>query len=192
MKFRASSSRSSLLLLTGLLCCCALASGCGRSKLQAPVLDNGPVYKNRREGFRFLVPEAWIQLARGEAPPGPLADEHLLVEYQIESDKPAGLRVTCVDFPDRTRDLADYVRKQAPKEQAWHYTQGAVEETVNGVKADHVVLKSRMGGKEEWVRDVMLIRRGERVYLFNGLYAAADRKAAQEIRRTLDSVIWDR
>ena len=40
-------------------------TGC-EGRISAPPLEDGPVYRNTREGFRFFVPEGWKQRARGE------------------------------------------------------------------------------------------------------------------------------
>ncbi len=50
-----------LLLLT-------VVGGC-ETRLTAPRLEDGPVYKNQREGFRFFVPDGWKQRAAGRSRP---------------------------------------------------------------------------------------------------------------------------
>ncbi|HMC88332.1 MAG TPA: hypothetical protein VKI17_02240 [Gemmataceae bacterium] len=168
-----------------------LAAGCGRAP-QAPALENGPVFKNSREGFRFLVPEGWIQYARGEVPPGPLATERMLVEYQLQTgDAPAKLSVTCIDIPNESVDLGQYVLEN-PKDQGWRYQTAPRTVTINGLEAKLIKLGGYLSGKAPWTRDVYTFRRGERVYLFSGTYLSADAKAERDIRRALESLIWDK
>ncbi len=185
--------RTALLLL--IACALAasswLAAGCGRTP-QAPALENGPVFKNSREGFRFLVPEGWIQYARGEVPPGPLNQERLLVEYELHTgDRPAKLSVTCIDIPNETADLGEYVLEH-PKDQGWRYQTTPRIVPINGVSAKLVKLGGYLSGKEPWTREVHVFRRGERVYLFSGTFLLSDARAEREIHRAIESIIWDK
>src|SRR5260370_42068762 len=84
-------------LACALMAAIGLVAGCGVAP-QAPALENGPVFKNSREGFRFLVPDGWIQYARGEVPSSPVNTECMLVEYELHTgDRPAKLAVTRID-----------------------------------------------------------------------------------------------
>src|SRR5947207_1952757 len=88
----------------------ALLAGC-TSRPSAPPLQDGPVYKNEREGFRFLTPEGWKQVARGEVPPGKVVGERMLVEYKcLTAAKLASLEVTVADVSPND-SLGDYVVK---------------------------------------------------------------------------------
>src|ERR1700690_3094047 len=70
--------------LLPVILCTILVGGC-QARLSAPPLDDAPVYKNRREGFRFFVPEGWKQRARGEVPAGKIESERMLAEYRCMS-----------------------------------------------------------------------------------------------------------
>ncbi len=71
--------------------------GCNRAP-SAPELRDAPVYQNNREGFRFLVPDNWTQVASGVLPRGELEGEVLLVKYRMRTaGKGALLEVLCFD-----------------------------------------------------------------------------------------------
>jgi hypothetical protein len=180
-----------LLIACALAASLWLAAGCGRAP-QAPALENGPVFKNGREGFRFLVPEGWIQYARGEAPPGRLNRECMLVEYELHTgDRPAKLSVTCVDIPNESADLGQYVLEHPP-DQGWRYQASPRMVTINGVSARLVRVGGYLGGRELWTREVNLFRRGQRVYLFSGTFLSTDTRAQREIYRAIESILWDK
>ncbi|HEV3084397.1 MAG TPA: hypothetical protein VGY66_31835 [Gemmataceae bacterium] len=180
-----------MLLSIALMAALGLVSGCGVAP-QAPALENGPVFKNSREGFRFLVPDGWIQYARGEVPSSPVNTECMLVEYELHTgDRPAKLAVTRIDLADEHADLGEYVLKH-PGDQGWRYQTAPRFVPINGVNARQIKLDGYLGGKERWTREVYAFRRGERVYLFSGTYLATDARAQREIMRALESVIWDR
>src|SRR5205823_9809363 len=81
---------------------CALLPGCN-SRPSAPALEDGPVFKDEREGFRFSVPDGWKQRARGQVPPGDLEGERMLVEDKcVTCAKPASLEVTVAGVPAGT------------------------------------------------------------------------------------------
>src|SRR5205807_3959401 len=68
----------------------------GRGGPHAPALRSEPVYNNTREGFRFVAPEGWSQVAKADLPPGPVEKERLLVRYQAATGGGA-MEVTIVD-----------------------------------------------------------------------------------------------
>ena len=45
-------------------------------------------------------------------------------------------------------------------------------------------------GKDESFREVVAIRRGERVYFFKGSYSGADTQSRQAIRKAIDTIVW--
>jgi hypothetical protein len=161
-------------------------AGCGGSP-RAPALENGPVYQSTREGFRFLVPDGWVQVARGELPPGTVADERMLVEYRLLGDQPVALRVTAVDLPP-SEDLVAYLTRQLPGE-GWRPSAAPEECAAGGVTGTHTAFTGHEGGQPT-TREVYAFRRGGRVYLFVGVFAATDTKARQEIRRAVESLSW--
>jgi hypothetical protein len=166
----------------------ALLAGCS-SKPSAPPLQDGPVYKNEREGFRFFTPEGWKQVARGEVPPGKVVGERMLVEYKCLTCATTGsLEVTVAEISP-SDSLADYVAKNTLTGESWRQS-GPVEDfKINGEPA--VRLKYVLpAGTHEMVREIVAFRRGERVYFFKGFYASADTKSRKEIRTAVDSIVW--
>jgi hypothetical protein len=151
-------------------------------------LQNDPVYRNKREHFRFLVPDGWIQSARQDLPSGRLEKERLLVQYRRLSDQPAILEVSCTDLPESS-DLAAYMAGPAFGSTQWHRLSPAEQFEVDGIAALRVTLAARVGA-EDRAREVVVFRRGERVYFFTGLYAASDSSARDEIRRAVAAIIF--
>jgi predicted Zn-dependent protease len=174
---------------TGLFLWCAFSLlGC-RSGPRAPALGDEPVYNNSREGFRFLVPEGWTQSARGEAPPGKVQDERMLVEYKLlTSDRPAALQVTVIDRPEST-SLEGCLSACSFGIENWRRKSPLEQLTINEVAASRIIFTSRIDN-EETIRDVVVFRRGERVYFFTGIFPSTDSKAREQVRRAVESVIW--
>jgi hypothetical protein len=155
----------------------------------APALTNEPVYHNAREGFRFLVPQHWRPSARSELPSGKVDKERQLVRYELfTTEQPAGLEVSRVDLPSST-DLATYLAGASFGAISWKQSSSAEDLQINGTPAVRMVLTNSLGG-EERTKDVVIFRRGERVYFFTALYVASDTKAREEIRRAVASTIW--
>ena len=167
--------------------CAVFVIGC--SGPRAPALKDEPVYQNSREGFRFLVPEGWTQYARGEVPPGKVQDERILVEYKLlTSEKPAALQVTRLDRPE-SLSLDDCLSACSFGIENWRRKSPPEPLAINGVEASRVVFISRLD-KEEETREVVVFRRGERVYFFTGIFPSSDSKAREQVRRAVESIIW--
>jgi hypothetical protein len=161
-------------------------AGCG-SHPRAPALQDQPVYQNDREGFRFLVPEGWKQYARADLPPGKIDHERLLVQYRRKEGKAATLEVSRVDLPAST-DLATYLTAPAFGVNTWRFTVREALE-VGGKPAERLLLTGRRGA-EELTREVVAVRRDERVYLFTGIFASGDAAARSAVRRAVGRVLW--
>jgi len=174
-------------------CCLAalaalLLSGCG-PRPRAPALRDEPVYENDREGFRFRVPEGWTQHARAELPNGPLQKEHLLVRYMLGgAGKHAVLEVSMADLPEST-DLSTYLA--GPSYGAKQWRRGAPPKPLEGkaLPATRYVLSATVA-EAEMTKEVVVFRRGGRVYLFTGLFSPTEPKARDELRRAVESTIW--
>lgn len=176
--------RRSLLAVLVLL----LLTSCS-PKPVAPALKDEPVYQNDREGVRFLVPDGWTQFAKGDIPPGKLDKERRLVEYKRKTfGKGAGLIVTVVDL-EPTADLAAYLAGPAFGAEKWQLKGKPEAIEINRVAAQRFTFVSRIQ-KEEMVREVVAFRRGERVYLFTGLFASDDARARDQVRRAVGSTVW--
>src|SRR5436305_14471005 len=105
-------------LRAGVLLAALLAAACGY-RPRAPALTDGSVYRNDREGFRFLVPEGWVQQAKGDVPPGPADQERLLVVYRnFTGERPAALEVSLAHLPEST-DLGKHLEGSAPLGVRW-------------------------------------------------------------------------
>jgi hypothetical protein len=166
----------------------ALAPGC-QSRPSAPALDDEPVYKNSREGFRFSRPEGWTQRARGDVPAGKIDGERLLVEYKSTfGDDPATLEVSVATIPESVT-LNDFVIKSSLTGEKWRLKGTAENFTINGEAAVRLVYTLRTK-TEDRVREIVAFRRGERVYFFKGFHAASDTRARREIRSAVDTVVW--
>jgi hypothetical protein len=170
------------------LCTVALVLGCG-DRPSAPVLQDEPVYNNAREGFRLLAPDGWVQSAKGDLPRGPLTKERLLVNYRmVAGDRMASLEVLAADLPE-TEDLAE--RLAGPSYGAMKWTPVGPPEKleVGGVPATRFRYGVRIEGVD-MSKEVVIRRRGERVYFFTGIYVSSDTASRDQIRRAVGSLIW--
>jgi hypothetical protein len=161
-------------------------AGCS-PRPSAPALEESPYYDNKQEGFRFEAPDSWKMTARGEYPGGRTETERLLVEYRrLKGDSPAALLVTMVDLPE-SDDLVAHFRNNRTVSQ-WKLK--PVEPLLlGGRKAERFVFQGTQG-KFETVQEVVVVRRGSRVYFFTGIYRAGDNKAREQIRGAVGSVAW--
>src|SRR5262249_6719910 len=149
-----------------------LLGGCG-TRPQAPALRNDPIYQDATEGFRFVVPEGWTQQAAAKLPPGKVDKERLLTGYLCPSEgEPATFDVSRIDLPPDT-DLGTYLAQPSYGVSTWQTTEPTQEITVHGMPAQRWAFVGRLG-KVDWTREVVTFRRGERVYLFSGMFPKAD------------------
>jgi predicted Zn-dependent protease len=122
-------------------------------------------------------------------PAGKIESERLLVEYQCQtSAKPATLAVSVASI-DPSASLTEYVTKSSLTGEAWRIS-GPVENfTINNVPAVRINYTLR-ADNEEFVREIVAFRRGERVYFFKGVCAGPDARSRREIRSALETVVW--
>ena len=164
-------------------------SGC-ESRPSAPALRDTPVYQNKQEGFRFLVPEGWTQSASAILPPGQLEGETFLVRYRMKTpEQGASLQVLCFEDSGDC-DLREHHSGPAFRVQHWEPTDVGETIDVNGTKAERHIYSAVIDGKR-MTKEVACFRRGSRVYSFVGLFYSTDDKAREQIRRAVGSVIWD-
>lgn len=160
--------------------------GCGW-RPSAPPLRDDPLYQDRREGFRFFVPEGWKQRARGEVPTGKISGERMLAEYKCSAcANPAALMVSVADVPVDS-SLSDHLLKNTFTGEDWRLANPVEEFTINGVPAARITYVMAKG---EMIREVVAFRRGERVYFFKGFYARADAQSRKAIRTAVDTIVW--
>jgi len=179
--------RSELLWLP-LVALAGLTAGCGK-KPRAPALQDEPVYENPQEGFRFVAPEGWRMRSRSEVPPGPLKQERLLVEYRRSlGELTATLFVAMADVSE-TDDLAAHVGDRAARSKSGRPSGGTESLEVGGLPALRSAFESKVG-RDTVLTEVVAVRRGGRVYFFTSSFSAADRKAREQVRKTVASVRW--
>lgn len=167
---------------------CGVA-GC-TPKPVAPVISDDPVYSNDREGFRFLMPDGWTQFSRSEVPPGRTEKERTLVAYKRTSGAAdALLEVSLVDLPAGA-DLAKFLGQRSFGVMNWQLKGAPLKITINGETGTRYGLTGRLSEQRELQREVVAFQRGERTYLFTGLFPPKDTAAREQIRTAVASVIW--
>lgn len=166
-----------------------LAAGC-TPKPQAPALRNDPVYQNDQEGFRFLVPDGWVMVDNSNHPPGPVKKNLALVRYRSRAQtSPATLEVDIIDLPPTT-DMAKYLAGPSFGIKQWQPT-GAVEPVqTSGLSGERYDFTGRLTGKNDMLKEVVVFRRGERCFLFIGLFPPKDTSARDQIRQAVASTVW--
>jgi hypothetical protein len=155
---------------------------------RAPALTRELIYQNKQEGFRFLPPEGWAIRARAEVPSGRLTEERLLAEYKLHSaDQPGSLEVSMADLP--AGPTADCLSSTMTGPAPWQLLSGPETMEINSLPASRAIFASP-SGSDKLLREVVAIRRGERVYFFVGLYLAKDARCREQIRQAVASVTW--
>lgn len=162
--------------------------GCSQGP-KAPPLEDGPVFYDRQEGFRFLVPDGWKQSVHALVPPGRLEDERIIVEYHLPTEKAASFAVTCADINPSLK-LDDYVATHVPGGAHWKLTGPGQPCRIQDVPAERMMLTGHPQGPEPYTREVLAFRRGDRVYFFTGIFATSDKAAAEQVHQTNESIIW--
>jgi predicted Zn-dependent protease len=161
--------------------------GCS-PKPRAPVLRDEPYYQNDKEGFRFLAPEGWKMSARSELPPGKLPKETTLVNYRRPSGKGAAFVVTAEDLP-ASADLAEHLARGS-----YGVTHWVRAGSPTGVKAGNAegtrYSYTGRSGREELAKEVVAVRRGERVYFFITVYPPTDAESRDQVRRVVENIDW--
>ncbi len=168
--------------------CVWLATGCD-SAPRAPALRDSAVYQNNREGFRFLVPDGWLQSASSVLPDDLGDGEILLVQYKMRTpSKSATVEILCFDETE-PQDLEKYHALPSHGVRKWIAEESAKDLEINGTSAERYSF-SAMLGDDQMMKDVVAFRRGKRVYSIIGMFFASDEKARQQLQRAAGSVIW--
>jgi len=176
-----------LLWLAGFTC----LGGCD-SRPSAPLLRTSPVYRSPHEGFRFLVPEGWIQQASSILPPGELEGETFLVRYRLRTpEQGAMLQVVCCD-QSLTDDLREHHAGPSYRVERWKAAAEDQGETIriNEVPAERYTYTATVNGRS-MSKEVVCFQRNQRIYSFVGLFWSSDDKAREQIRRAVESTIWE-
>jgi hypothetical protein len=168
-------------------------AGC-EERLKAPPLVQGEaVYYNRRERFRLEPPSGWSQQSRVEFPPGRYETERVLVKYKrLDVRGPAFFRASLIDLPESTTPV-EYLEKRPGGPEKWQIGRKTESVSVGGITGTLVTYTGiwEEGEKEDVVKEVVAVRRGERVYFFTGIFAASDKTARALVRKAVNSVVWD-
>jgi hypothetical protein len=167
----------------------AVLLGC-QPKPKAPALIDEPVFQSD-EGFRFLVPEGWLMSARANVPSGPLEKERLLVQYRrTGGDNLATLEVSVMDLPEDT-DMVKYLSAPSFSAHQWKQTGKAESMEAGGAQGTRFRFRAPIKGGE-LAKEVTVFRRGGRVYFFTVLFSPKDAPAAEQVRRSLGSLVWSK
>lgn len=166
-----------------------IAAGCDRAP-QAPELRDSPVYKNRTEGFRFLVPDGWIQTASSVLPKGKLEGEPALVRYRMNTPEQGAMLIVIATEYDPNEDLFEYHQGPSFRVEKWNVLLPPEKIEVNGKPAERMVFKAPVSGRE-MTKEVVLFQNNSRIYHFVGMFWSTDEKAQQQIRRAIESTLWD-
>jgi hypothetical protein len=154
---------------------CVLA-GCGREQPSA-------LYENTELGFSFRAPAGWSERARCDDIPSRITHERLLVQYKrLQAGNPAWLRLSLVDLPE-TASLEAYLRRRSPGRE-W---QRKSDIEALDFAGDRALLATFVGkcGPKDLLCEAIARRRGNRVYLFTGLFGATDGQSREAFREAV-------
>ena len=166
-----------------------VVAGC-ESRPKAPALRDAPVFHNKQEGLRLLVPEGWKQTAGGTLPPGKLEGNVLLARFRLpSSESGASLDILCFDDEKKT-DLQEIHAGRSHGVERWQAAQPPESVEINHVAAQRFILSGTIG-KQAMIKEVVSFRRKQRVYSFVGLFAESDNVAREEMRRATSSIVWE-
>lgn len=164
------------------------ALGCDSGPV-APALSDSRVYRNSTEGFRFLVPEGWIQTASSTLPPGKLRLEVFLVRYNMSTpEMGANFQVICMD-DDPSLDLETHHAGPSFRVAKWNVSQGRQTVTVGGKAGEQMQYTADVNNRG-LTKMVTSFRQNGRVYSFIGVFWSNDEKAKQEVEHATNDIIW--
>jgi hypothetical protein len=171
--------------------CLLAALGSCQRRPSAPDLRDSKVYQSRPEGFRFLVPDGWVQTASAALPPGELEGQSFLVKYRINSPEPgARLQIECM-ADQANLDLGQHHASPSYGVKRWQPSAPPEDLQIHGADAQRLVYSADVE-QRKMTKEVVCFRRRGRVYSFVGLCWSSDDKGRQQIRRAVESTIWDR
>ena len=181
-------SRSNAEFQAGLIATLALAAvvGCD-SGPRAPLLRDEAVYQNRREGFRFLVPEGWKIQAKSNLPSDKFETERMLVEYTRSTYVPAMLQLSAVDL-DPSVNLGTYLEAHNIHKREYRTMELEKGVAIGAATTDRFSFPNSGQGLD---KEVLPIRRGNRVFLFTGLFLKDDHQGRDSFRQAEASLVWD-
>lgn len=178
------------LSLAGMFLAVLFAAGC-ESRPKAPALRDTPVFHSKAEGFRFLVPEKWKQTANGVLPGGKLDRAIMFARFRmIETQKSGFLELLCFD-EGKHPSLLEYHAGPSQGVSAWKSVGEPESIEINQTPAERFIF-SALIGKEPMHKEVVVFTRNQRVYSFVGLFSESDNAAREELRRAMNSIVWER
>ena len=178
------------LLVAALLPVGPLLFGCD-SGPKAPALRDSPVFYSKQEGFRFLVPEGWKQSAHGVLPAGALKGEVLFAQYRMPTSQQAAL-LDLLCYEEGTHaSPQEYHAGPSHGVREWKAAEPPDTIEVHRVPAERLVYSAAIG-TVPMIKEVFAYSRNGRVYSFIGLYAESDSTAREELRRAMQSIVWER
>lgn len=161
-------------------------SGC-EAKPRAPALTDDPVYQNDQYGLRLLAPERWKQIANAVVPPGQHDKPMQIVGYQ-SPQMDAAFEIFVAEVPGSI-DLQSLAIQPSHGVAEWKSAGAAEPMTVGNVPAMRYRFRGLLGTVSQ-TKDVVAVRRGDRVFLFILLAAARDTVAVDAARLSIGSVTW--
>jgi hypothetical protein len=160
-----------------------LVAGC-TERPQAPALRDDPVYDNPAAGLRFAAPPNWSMVARSDQPrEGP--GERLLVRYQVATHVVRATFEVTLDAKPDSENVEALVKQGSHGVMNWEMVGTPAPITVGQVPGTRYILKHKGTTKE-----VVAIRRDNRLFLFTLIAATLDTESREQIRRVIDGVTW--
>jgi len=165
-------------------------AGCSAAPSAPPLTNGEATYRDAQEGFRFEVPAGWRQHTRAAYPPGQYPKERTLVKFaRLDSSHPAIIRASMMDFAPGM-DEGAYLSERPGGPEKWQLAPETKALSVNGLAGKRFTFTGHWEG-ENLIKEVVALRRGERVYFFTGIFPAADNKVREVIRKTVASIAWE-
>jgi hypothetical protein len=164
-------------------------AGCNARPRPPALQQNEAFFHDQREGLRFTPPAGWIQHGRAKPPREDGTHEFLLVKYKrLSEPKAAFLEVWVKDLP-ATADLSAYMDERLPA-RTWRRSSRSETVEVGRLPA----IREAFSGyydKDRFVKEVVAVRRGERVYFFTGIFPTSDDQARDQVRQAVESTVWE-
>lgn len=166
-----------------------LLVGC-ESRPKAPALRDAPVFHSKQEGFRFLVPEGWKQHANGALPAGKLEGVVLFAQYRMPNSKQGAMLDLLCFSEGKYASPQEYHAGPSHGVREWKLVGSPDSLEVNGTRGDRFIFSATLG-KQPMVKEAVVYQRNQRVYSFIGVFSESDNVAREELRRAMNSIVWE-
>jgi hypothetical protein len=114
--------------------------------------------------------------------------ERLLARYdRLTAGHLAWLRVTMTDLP-ATTPLAAHLSTRVPKRN-WRREGEVANLKVGGLPAARIAFTGRWDN-QEYVCEIVAVRKGEFVYLLTGSFPSEDGKVREQVRAAVAGAVW--